>query len=51
MYTSGQFAKLCGVCRRTVQEWDRTGKLPAKRKVSGYRYYTDDDVKKALGLK
>lgn len=48
VYSSGEFAKLIGVDRRTVQRWDRDGILPAKRKMSGHRFYTDEDVRKVL---
>lgn len=48
VYSSGEFAKLIGVDRRTVQRWDSEGILPAKRKMSGHRYYTDEDVRKVL---
>lgn len=39
---------MIGVDRRTVQRWDKEGILPAKRKMSGHRYYTDEDVRKVL---
>ncbi len=48
VYSSGEFAAKIGVDRRTVQRWDSNGTLPAKRKISGHRYYTDEDVRKVL---
>ncbi len=49
IYSTGQFAKLIGKCIATVQSWDRSGVLPAKRTVTGRRYYVQADVDKALG--
>jgi len=45
-----KFAKKLGVTVKTLQRWDGSGKLPAKRTVSNYRYYTDDDLRIAKGL-
>ncbi len=28
---------------KTLQRWDVSGKLPAKRTLSGHRFYTEDD--------
>jgi predicted site-specific integrase-resolvase len=51
MYKASQFAKKIGVSLKTVQRWDNSGKLKALRTPSGYRYYTEDDVRLAQGLK
>ena len=45
------FAKKLGVSVETLRRWDRSGKLPAKRTVSNHRYYTEDDLMVARGLK
>ena len=50
MYTIGKFAKLVGVVPKTLQRWDREGRLKAHRTVNNRRYYTDNDVAIALGL-
>ncbi|MEG3859625.1 IS607 family transposase [Microcoleus sp. herbarium12] len=50
MYKPHEFAKKLGVTVKTLQRWDISGKLPAKRTVSNYRYYTDDDLRRAQGL-
>ena len=50
-YKPHEFAKIIGVSVKTLQRWDNQGKLPAKRTPSNYRYYTDDDLKIALGEK
>lgn len=51
MFKPNQFAKKLGVSVRTLQRWDKTGKLPAKRTVSNYRYYTEKDLEIAQGLR
>jgi putative resolvase len=51
MYKPNEFAKKIGVSVKTLQRWDTCGKLPAKRTLSGHRYYTEDDLLIAQGLK
>lgn len=46
-----QFAEELGVSVETLRRWDRTGKLPAKRTPSNHRYYTEEDLAVARGLK
>lgn len=46
-----EFAKKLGVSVETLRRWDRSGKLSAKRTVSNHRYYTEDDLMVAKGLK
>lgn len=50
-YKPHEFAKIVGVSVKTLQRWDNQGKLPARRTPSNYRYYTDDDLRIALGEK
>jgi len=50
MYTVSQFAEKVGVAVKTLQKWDRIGVLPAKRTITNRRYYTDEDVARALRL-
>ncbi len=50
-YKPHEFAKIVGVSVKTLQRWDNHGKLPAKRTPSNYRYYTDEDLRIALGEK
>jgi predicted site-specific integrase-resolvase len=45
-----QFAQKLGISVKTLQRWDKSGQLPAKRTPSNHRYYTDDDLNVALGL-
>lgn len=51
MYKPHEFAKRINVSVKTLQRWDIAGKLPAKRTLSGHRYYTEDDLLAAQGLK
>lgn len=46
-----EFAKELGVSVETLRRWDRTGKLKAKRTPSNHRYYTEEDLAQAKGLK
>ena len=50
MYTVSQFAKKVGVSVKTLQKWDRIGVLPAQRTVTNRRYYTDEELARALRL-
>lgn len=45
-----EFAERLGVTVKTLQRWDASGKLPAKRTLSNHRYYTEDDLAVAKGL-
>jgi putative resolvase len=51
MYKPNEFAKKLRVSIKTLHRWDEAGKLPAKRTLSGHRYYTEDDFLIAQGLK
>lgn len=51
MYKPQELATKLGLSVRRLQRWDKTGKLPAKRTVTNYRYYTEDDLRIAQGLK
>lgn len=46
-----EFAKELDVSVETLRRWDRTGRLPAKRTPSNHRYYTQEDLAVARGLK
>jgi putative resolvase len=50
MYTPSRFAKKIGVSVKTLQKWDRISVLPANRTITNRRYYTDEDVARALRL-
>ncbi len=40
--------KALGICKRTLINWEKAGKLPKPKRdaISNYRYYTEADVKK-----
>ena len=44
-YSAGKAAKLLGVSVRTLQQWDRDGKLKASRSPSGRRLYNDEQIR------
>ena len=49
VYSTKEFAKIVGVGVKTLYNWDRDGKLIAKRKFNGYKYYTQEDIDLVLG--
>jgi predicted site-specific integrase-resolvase len=51
MYKPNEFAKKLNISVKTLHRWDSDGKLPAKRTLSGHRYYTEEDLLIAKGLK
>lgn len=50
IYSTKEFAKIVKVGVKTLYNWDKNGTLVAKRKINGYKYYTDEDVNKVLGI-
>lgn len=50
-YKPHELAKILGVSVKTLQRWDKSGKLPAKRTPTNYRYYTENDLLVAQGVK
>jgi len=44
-YKPQDFAEMLGVSVKTLQRWDREGKLKAFRTPSNRRYYTDEHLK------
>lgn len=48
-YKPKDMAKLLNVSERTLQRWDKSGKLPAKRTPTNRRYYTEDQYLAFLG--
>jgi predicted site-specific integrase-resolvase len=51
MYTIRQFSERIGVSVKTLQRWDREGKLIPLRTPSNRRQYTDEHIRQALGLR
>jgi len=50
-YTIRQFAERVGLSVKTLQRWDREGKLKPLRTPSNRRQDTDDHIRQALGLR
>ena len=51
-YSIGDFAELIGVTQQTLRNWDKVGKLkPSHKGKSGYRYYSQQQLRYYLGLK
>jgi predicted site-specific integrase-resolvase len=48
-YSTGQFASAVGVSVKTLQRWDREGKLRARRTPAGRRLYDEDQLFEATG--
>lgn len=47
MVRVGEAAEFLGVCKETLRNWDRSGRLVPKRNpVTGYRYYRQADLEK-----
>ena len=42
IYKPGEFAKLIGVHIKTLQRWDKEGKLKAYRGPTNRRFYTQE---------
>lgn len=48
-YRTGEFAALVGVTVKTLQKWDREGKLRAHRSPTNRRYYTYEQYEAYMG--
>lgn len=52
MYSIGKFAKKIGVTQQTLRNWHKQGILiPASVTKSGYRYYSENQLREYLGKK
>ncbi len=51
MYSTGKFAAMVGRTVKTLQVWDRSGVLKARRTPTDRRYYTHDDYLAYIGQK
>lgn len=49
-YTISQFAKLTGYAVKTLQKWDRDGKLSPNRTPTNRRLYTDEHLRILRGI-
>ena len=47
-----KFSKIIGVSAQTLRNWDANGKLhPHHTTVSGYRYYSDEQLNQVINVK
>jgi len=51
LYTLKEAKKLLGVTTRTIQRWDKDGKIRVVRTVGGRRRIPESEVKRILGLR
>jgi putative resolvase len=51
LYTLKEAKKLLGVTTKTIQRWDREGKIRVVRTVGGRRRIPESEIKRILGLK
>lgn len=49
-YRPHEFAKLIGKSTSTLRRWDKENKLVPKRGIGGQRYYSEQDLQKALNI-
>ena len=51
-YFIHEFSKIIGVSAQTLRNWDANGKLhPHHTTVSGYRYYSDEQLNQVINIK
>jgi putative resolvase len=50
MYRISEFARRIGRSPSTVRRWETEGRITPKRTATGQRYFTEDDVRAALGI-
>lgn len=50
VYKIHEMAEKLGVSIKTLQRWDDTGQLRAKRTLGNHRYYTEDQYRDYLGI-
>ena len=51
-YSIHEFSKIIGVSAQTLRNWDANGKLhPHHTTVSGYRYYSDEQLNQVITVK
>jgi putative resolvase len=51
LYTLKEAKKLLGVTTKTIQRWDKEGKIRVVRTVGGRRRIPESEIKRILGLK
>jgi len=51
LYTFKEAKKLLGVTTKTIQRWDKQGKIRVVRTIGGRRRIPESEIKRILGLK
>jgi putative resolvase len=51
LYTLKEVKKLLGVTTKTIQRWDKEGKIRVVRTIGGRRRIPESEIKRILGLK
>jgi putative resolvase len=51
LYTLKEAKRLLGVTTRTIQRWDKAGKIRVVRTIGGRRRIPESEIKRILGLK
>jgi len=51
LYTMKEAKKFLGVTTRTIQRWDKSGKIKVVRTIGGRRRIPESEIKRILGLK
>ncbi|MEM1729489.1 MAG: IS607 family transposase, partial [Candidatus Jordarchaeales archaeon] len=51
LYTLKEAKRLLGVTTRTIQRWDKEGKIRCVRTVGGRRRIPESEIKRILGLR
>jgi len=50
LYTMKEASKLLGVHVKTIQKWDREGKIKCVRTIGGKRRVPETEIKRILGI-
>lgn len=50
LYTMKEASKLLGVHIRTIQKWDKEGKIRCVRTIGGKRRVPESEIKRILGI-
>jgi len=51
LYNIGEFAKICGVSKQTIRNWEKEDKLTPIRLESGHRRFSQEHISKIKGNK
>ncbi len=48
IFKPNEFAEIIGVSTKTLKNWDKSGKLVARRTPSNHKFYTKEDLDEYL---